>query len=594
MLVVVLDTGIFCSDYGGRRKVRRVRREILGPFCGGSMRVPIRLPHRQGRYGGGAVGTARLQAGARGTRIPPMRIVTSAQMRQLDRLMIEEEEVSGYTLMDRAGRGVADVIRYLADLAGISNPTALLIAGRGNNGGDAFAAARHLREMGFEATVRIAAPEDQITGDALRHLMNLRAEGITVEEYPTREDWAENLAHPFGADFIVDGLLGIGSRGAPRWVVASAIEYINAAANDSYVVAIDIPSGLHADTGIAEGVAVTADVTVTMGLPKVGLVAPSALEFVGTVEVADLGLPPEMIEGLPPAVDLELIYSNELRRVIPRRARGSHKGTYGHLLLIGGARGYAGAIALACRAAVRSGVGLTSALVPSSILPVVAGASLETMVHAGEETEAGSLRASALSTWLRRLDTFDAVVVGPGLTTHPDSAALVRTLLRECPAPLVLDADALNVLSGDPQAIRAARSTVIITPHPGEMARLLGRDIASIQADRPAAARAAAAATGAIVVLKGAGTLVTTAEGPAHINLTGNPGMARGGSGDVLAGLLAGLLAQGIAPLDAARAAVFLHGRAGDMAAWRSSQTGMVAGDVVAELPYAFRELALR
>lgn len=508
--------------------------------------------------------------------------------------MIEEGGATAYGLMDRAGRGVADAARYLADLAGLSNPAALLIAGRGNNGGDAFAAARHLRDLGFETTVWIAGSESQIGGDALKHLVNLRAEGVTVEEFSSREDWMDNMGQPPGVDFLIDGLLGIGSHGAPRSVVAAAIDYINAAANDAYVLSIDIPSGLHSDTGVAEGAAVNADVTVTMGLPKIGLIAPAALEFVGTVEVADLGVPPDMIEAIPPAIDLEMIYSVELRRMIPRRARGSHKGTYGHLLLIGGACGYAGAIALACRAAARSGVGLTSALVPASIFSVVAGASLETMVHAGAETEIGSLSAAALTPWLSRLDMFDAVVAGPGLTQHPDSAAMIRELVRRCPVPLVLDADALNVLAGETQLLRTARGSVVITPHPGELARMLGRSVASVQADRIASARTLAAESGAIVVLKGAGTVVAAADGPAHINMTGNPGMARGGSGDVLAGLLAGLLAQGIAPLDAARAAVFLHGRAGDMAAWRGSQTGMVAGDVVSEIPFAFRELVLR
>lgn len=523
-----------------------------------------------------------------------MKIVTSAQMRQLDRRTIEEAGVPGHELMDRAGRGVADVARYFADLAGMNTPSAILIAGRGNNGGDAFAAARHLKDLGFDVMVWIAGAESQITGDALKHLGNVHADGITVEEFPSREDWDENTAHPAGADFLIDGLLGTGSHGAPRGPVAWAIQYLNSAANDAFVVSIDIPSGINADTGIAEGDAVNADVTVTMGLPKTGLVAGAAQEFVGTVEVTDIGIPPAYVEAIKPATDVEMIYSTELRRLLPRRARGSHKGTYGNLLVIGGARGYAGAAALACRAAARSGVGLTTALVPASILPVVASASLETMVHAGAETKTGSLAAAAIDSWLPRLATFDALLVGPGLTTHPDSQALVRTLIEHCPVPMVLDADALNVLADNPKLIRKARSTVIVTPHPGELGRLLGRDAASIQADRIGAARAAASLTGAFVILKGAGTVVTTREGSAFINMTGNPGMARGGSGDILAGLLSGLLAQGIAPLDAARAAVFLHGRSGDMAAWRASQSGMVAGDIISEIPYAFRELVLR
>ncbi len=523
-----------------------------------------------------------------------MRLVTTAQMRELDRRAIEEAGIPGQELMERAGRGVADLVRYLADVAGMNGMTAILFAGRGNNGGDAFAAARHLKDMGFEVLVWLAGTEAQVQGDALKHLSLLKAEGVEVEEYPTRADWEERLAYPLGADIFVDGLLGTGSRGPARGPVASAIQYINAMANEAFVVAIDIPSGIDADTGVAAGDAVNADLTVTLGAPKLGLIQPAALEFVGGVEVVDIGIPPMMAAALPPATDIELIYAHELKRLLPRRARSSHKGTYGHALLIGGARGYAGAVALAARAAMRSGIGLTTALVPAGIQAVVAGASLETMVAAGPETETGSLRADALDPWLPRLDEFDAVLVGPGLTTHPESAALVRRLLAACRSTIALDADALNVLAADPSLLARTPASVVLTPHPAEMARLLGWDLHTVQADRNAAAREAARRTNATVILKGAGTLVAAVERPLFINLTGNPGMATGGSGDVLAGLLTGLLAQGIGPFDAARAAVFLHGRAGDMAAWRASQAGLVAGDIVTEIPFAFRELTLR
>ncbi|MDZ4198850.1 MAG: NAD(P)H-hydrate dehydratase, partial [Kiritimatiellia bacterium] len=276
------------------------------------------------------------------------------------------------------------------------------------------------------------------------------------------------------------------------------------------------------------------------------------------------------------------------------RVRSSHKGTYGHVLLIGGSRGSAGAIALAARAAARSGAGLTTALVPAPIQEVVASASLETMVHGGAATETGSLAASAWDAWADRVEEFDAVLIGPGLSRHPDSRLLVRRVLADCRTPLVIDADGLNALAGDARLMRRARCPVLITPHPGELARLLGRSVADIQGDRAASARDAANETGAIVTLKGAGTIVTARERTPFINLTGNPGMATGGSGDVLAGLLTGLAGQGIEPFEACKAAVFLHGRAGDMAAWRMSQTGMIAGDIVKEIGYVFRELTWR
>jgi NAD(P)H-hydrate epimerase len=523
-----------------------------------------------------------------------MKLVTSAQMREIDRRAIAEFGIAGADLMDRAGRGVADAVRHLADIAGSVDSSVLIFAGRGNNGGDGFAAARHLKEMGFDVLVWLAGTESQVQGDALKHLEQMKGEGIDLEEYPSREDWDEVFRRWEGAEFLVDALLGTGSTGPARGPVARAIQYINAIANDGFVVSVDIPSGINADTGVAEGDAVNADVTVTMGLPKAGLVAPAALEFVGGIEVADIGLPPELVEASPAVADRELIYSFELRRLLPRRVRASHKGTYGNVLLIGGARGYAGAIALAARAASRSGTGLVTVLVPESLVPVVAGASLETMVRGAAETATGSLAAAAMDEWQGRLGAFDAIMAGPGLTTHPDSRAIVLALLEHGRCPIVLDADALNVLAPDASILSKAKCPVVITPHPGEMSRLLGLSAAEIQDDRCAAARRAADLTHATVVLKGAGTVVAARERPAFINMTGNPGMAKGGSGDALAGLMAGLLSQGLAPFDAAKAAVFLHGRAGDMAAWRSSQTGIVAGDLINEIPFAFREIAWR
>lgn len=523
-----------------------------------------------------------------------MKLVSSKTMRELDRRAIEGAGIAGADLMDRAGRGVADVVHHLADLAGSDSASVLLIAGPGNNGGDAFAAARHLRELGYHVEVWLAGAESRVQGDALKQLSLLRGESVPVEELAAPEDWAEAMEEPAPAEFIVDGLLGTGSRGPARGPVACAIQFINRMANDAFIVSIDIPSGVNADTGIAEGDAVNADITATLGLPKRGLVEAPALEFVGCLEVVDIGYPRTLIEEAPADPAVELIYSHEMRRLLPRRARISHKGTFGRVLLIGGARGYAGAIALAARAAARSGAGLTTALVPRGIAPVVAGASLETMVAEGAETAEGALSAEAVRAWADRLDGFDAVLAGPGLTRGAEAAAIVHELLARCRVPLVLDADALNVLAGEAGRIGDSRCPVLLTPHPGEMGRLLGADTATVQGDRLASARAAADATGATVVLKGAATVVTARERPAFVNMTGNPGMATGGSGDVLAGLLTGLVGQGIAPFDAAKAAVFLHGRAGDMAAWRGSQTGLVAGDIVLEIPFALREIALR
>jgi NAD(P)H-hydrate epimerase len=422
----------------------------------------------------------------------------------------------------------------------------------------------------------------------------MKKAGITLRELPTKEDWDEAAKEKGWADIVVDGVLGTGGQGPARGPAVGAIQYINAQSGEALVVAVDIPSGLDGDTGAAGGAVVRADVTVAIGLPKRGLLEPAALDYVGCLEVVDIGIPADFIGQMDLEPDRELIHWSDLKPLFPPRARAAHKGDFGHVLLMGGARGYSGAIALAARAALRSGVGLVTVLTPAGVAPVVAGASLESMVMAGAETGIGSLSAENWAEWRTRADSFDALLVGPGLTRHADSLSLVRNIIRECGVPFVLDADALSVLEGQPHWIERAKCPAVITPHPGEMARLFTQEVAEVQRDRCGVALAASRFTRATVVLKGAGTVVAQDGKPVHINMTGNPGMATGGSGDVLAGLLAGLLAQRLQPFDAARAAVYLHGRAGDMAAWRKSQAGIVAGDLVEELPYAFRDLTLR
>jgi len=520
-----------------------------------------------------------------------MKLVTSEQMRELDRRTIAEFAIPGEQLMERAGAGVASVVRRLARWRGDAAARVRLAAGRGNNGGDAFVAARHLREAGFDVEVWLAAGAGDLKGDALTHFRRMAGQQVRVREMPEEADWQLERAPHAGPAILVDGLLGTGRNGAAQGVMAAAIRLVNAASKRSPVVAIDVPSGLDADTGIPEGETVRADVTATMGLPKRGLVEAAALDYVGNLEVVDIGLPAILVGPLPD--DRELIVADEVAPLLKRRQRASHKGDYGHVLIIGGARGYAGAAALAARAAVRSGCGLVSVLAPASVAPVIAAVAPEAMVHFGEETREGSLAVDCLSSWQRSLRQFDAVVAGPGMTLHAQTRLLVERILREVQSPLVMDADALNVVGRDLALIKRCRTPVIVTPHPGEMGRLVGCSAAAVQSDRPGAVRTAVEATGATVVLKGAGTLVGHVR-QIRVNMTGNPGMAKGGMGDVLAGLIGGLLAQGLSAPDAAALGVFLHGRAADIASWRSSQPGIAAGDVIDALSLAWRELSSR
>lgn len=522
-----------------------------------------------------------------------MKAVSSDVMKEMDRRTIEEFGIPGEVLMDRAGRGVAEVVLRLADAAGLAEAPVRLFAGRGNNGGDAYVAARYLSQWGFPAEVWLAGEAGVVTGDALTHLERMREAGVALHELTMPEEWdALAASPPPGAGLVVDGLLGTGITGPPREPVASAIRCIRTFGRRDTVVAIDIPSGLNADSGEAPGDTVAADVTVTMGMPKNGLLAPGALDFVGTLETVDIGIPGEL-SGRAES-ELELVTLQDLRPLFPRRTRAAHKGTFGHVLIVAGASGYAGAAILAARAATRSGAGLVTVLTPSAVSGTIATAVPEAMVHPGPAPSADALAAGSLELWAGSPGDFDAILVGPGLTTGAGTVGLVEKLLRECTVPLVMDADALNVCAGRVDLIRKASCPVVITPHPGEMGRLLDCSAADVQGNRLETARRAARETGAVAVLKGAGTLVASHDGRTAINMNGNPGMATGGMGDILGGLLAGLMAQGTAPFDAACAAVYIHGRAGDNAAWRVSQRGLTAGDVIAEMPNVFLEVARR
>lgn len=522
-----------------------------------------------------------------------MKIVSTAIMRELERRTVEELRLKDGMLMDRAGFGVAHIVRRLTEVTGFQGVLVHLIAGRGNNGGDAFVAARYLKKMGFVVEVWLAGVAAQVSGDAALHLSKLKAAKIRVEELSTMGEWEAAIRAPIDAEIIVDGVLGTGLTGPARGPVAGAIQYIRARANEALVVSIDVPSGLNADTGTSDGDAVAADLTITMGLPKCGLLAPSAIDHVGALEVADIGIPPHLVAEAE-ADECELIFRSNLQPLFPRRPRNTHKGSYGHLLLIGGGGPFTGAMTLAARAAARSGVGLVTAIVPDSLRAVLATASPETMVVGAAEMPDGHLTEQAMEAIRPLLAPGRAVVIGPGLTRSPASKKIVETVLAAAQGPLVFDADALTVLAGNPEFFKRAKHPVILTPHPGEMAALLGITTEAVQANRLAAARALAARSGAVAVLKGAGTIVAKTGEPTRINMTGNPGLAKGGSGDVLSGVLGGLLAQGLAPHAAACSAVYLHGRAGDLAAWRGCQAGLIAGDVIDEFPFALRELSLR
>lgn len=508
-----------------------------------------------------------------------MKFVSAEGMRKGEGRAILRNPSLDRAMMDRAGKGLAHAIRSIARHLDPPDPVIRLLAGPGNNGGDIFAAALFLEDMGLMPEVWLVCPAEQIKGSAKYFFEQMVDEEIPCHEVVEDRDWDLSDAEVLPPPILVDGLLGTGTKGVPRGAIRRAVDYLRARRGESLIVSADIPTGMDATTGEMAAHSVQADFTVTMEFPKVGMASPAALESLGSLWRVPVGLPASFGEVIPDArPGLQWISEADVRSVVPRRPRDSHKGNCGTALLMGGAQ-YPGAIVLAAEGAIRSGAGLVR-------VAASAPAAAAVLARVPEAIAGADLSADF------PLDGLEAILLGPGLGRDPEARRLVARLLHEAPCPLVLDADAIAVLAGKPEAIRACSRPVVLTPHPGELAMLLGVEVPVIQQDRLAAVREAAERTGAIVVLKGAGTLVAKVGSPAWINLNGNPGMACGGSGDVLAGLLAGLLAQGIDPLGAAVAAVWLHGASGDVAALRKGQIAMKAGDLAEALPAAFNQVA--
>ncbi len=519
-----------------------------------------------------------------------MRLVTAEEMREIDQRAMREFGIPGVVLMENAGLRVVEVILERFWEGRARGRKALVLAGPGNNGGDGLVVARHLFNRGAEVKVFLTAPPDAYGGDAGVNLAAARAFGVPLEVAAgSSPSFRAVLA---STDIVVDALFGTGFRGAPAEPVAGLIREVNASGKP--VVAVDLPTGLEANTGRVPGECIRARVTVTFGLPKLGLYLEPGRSFAGEVVVGDISLPPALRR--PDEGSFFLIGAEMVARLLPPRLPEHHKGSYGHALVLGGFPGYTGAVVLAGSAALRSGAGLVTVGVPASLYPIVASKLTEAMARPLAEGPRGGLSPGALEELAGLLERVSAVAVGPGLGQEPETGEFLRLLLQRLRVPVVLDADALNLLARAPDLLTAPeladrRRLWVLTPHPGEMGRLLGKSPEEVQRDRLEAARASAREWGAVVVLKGAATLVATPAGRTYVNPTGNPGLATGGTGDVLAGLIAGLLAQGLAPEEAACAGVYVHGLAGDRVAAARGMAGMVAGDLLGEIPLVLRDL---
>jgi len=518
-----------------------------------------------------------------------MKAVTTEQIRQLDQRTISAG-IAGEELMERAGYAVA---RTTAEFLKQRDARAvLLFAGKGHNGGDAIVAARHLAGAGCHPTLVLLCRRKELEGESLPHFKKLVA-GVRVFELPELVGPAVGSASSAAATgaaalqqiiaetepaVIVDGLLGTGLKGDLREPYTTAIKVINDLRRP--VVAIDIPSGLDSDTGESHGACVRAVATVTMGLPKIGLLKPAGADFVGRIEVADIGFPRDFVDEIQ--TDVELLTASDIAGLLPPRRRSAHKGEFGHLLVIAGSEGYTGAPVLTAHAAARAGAGLVTLAVPQAVYPIIAAkCPPEVMPRPANFEQLGPAFFTA----------FDAVAIGPGLGQQPEVRKLVWQVMSTCLQPMVVDADALNVVAQNVGAMKKLQKPLVLTPHPGEMARLADKTAKEVQADRWEVARHFAQECGAVTVLKGAGTVVTDKSGKLWINATGNPGMAKGGMGDALTGIIGAFLAQKMTLLDAARAGVFVHGLAGDLACEELGESAMLTTDLIGHLSGAFAGL---
>lgn len=510
-----------------------------------------------------------------------MWVVTAEQMQTLDRRTIQEAKVPGITLMERAGAGA---MTQLIDALGSSKgKKVVILCGKGNNGGDGLVVARLLAKKGAKLTVVLMAPLRELSPDA--KIMYRRLSKIIKPSLFTVNPSEESL-HSLTqeADILVDALLGTGLSSLVRPPYSFAIQAMNA--SQAFTVAIDIPSGLDSNTGAILGVAVQADLTVTFGCPKLGLYLSSAIDKVGDIQVIDIGIPQEFVSDLNPKI--HLLSQEMIRPLIPLRLPSSHKGTFGHAGIVGGSQGKTGAPAMAGLGALRIGTGLVTVATPQSVSPILEAKLLEVMTERMPESSQHLLGMEAYPVLLAFAATKSALAFGPGMGTSSETTEVLRHLLPQLKAPCVLDADALNGLAQHCQIFSSMKQPPILTPHPGEMARLLeGSSSKQVNEDRIGVSRQFAMQHQVILVLKGARTIIAEPQGQVAICPTGNPGMASAGMGDVLTGIITGLLAQGLSGWDAARAGVYLHGLAGDLAAATIGEPGLIARDVMTAIPQA-------
>ena len=523
-----------------------------------------------------------------------MKALTAAEMREVDRLTTERCDISSFQLMEAAGKSVCDAI--LLKMNGSSpqmfpaNIRICILCGKGNNGGDGLVAARYLRLSGAEPAVLLFAAPSALIGDPAENLKRWRDTAGTLLIVDSEAAWQNNLPLVTASHVIVDALLGTGLRGAPSGLMARAIQDVNrlsgnaTSARPALIVAVDTPSGLPSDGEAANGALLRAHHTVTFAAPKFGQLISRDAAACGSLQVCDIGSPLSLIDEVAKGT-ARWCEPREFAALPLMRAADSNKGSYGHVLLVAGSLGKSGAAILAGRMALRAGAGLVTVATPATVLPVVAAGQPEFMTEGLPSTKSGTMRWKSMEKkrWQKIASGKTVIAIGPGLGQHPQTQRCIRHIVAKTELPIILDADGLNAFAGNADALRERSGKFLaVTPHPGEMARLLACSVAEVQRDRLPIAKKAAKRWNAHVILKGFHTIVASPAGNAFINTTGNAGLAKGGTGDVLTGLLAALTAQFKTDdwTTVLALGVYLHGRAAELAAVGADLSGFLAGDL--------------
>jgi len=514
-------------------------------------------------------------------------LVTAEQMQGFDRAAIKRLAIPGLLLMENAGRAFVDLLQERC--GPLNGRTVHVVCGKGNNGGDGFVIARHLVSRGAVVRVLLLAKPSEVKGDAAVNLESVRRIAAAQTSALTLATIVRSsaLARLRAKDIIVDAIFGTGFSGKASGIHRKAIEWIRA--QHAFVAAVDIASGVNASTGMVESAAVRAALTVTMGLAKIGHYVGAGRECSGEVRVVDLSIPPFVFR--PPRPAVFRVHSDDVAASLPHRPATAHKYSVGKVLILGGSRNFTGAPAMTAQSALLSGAGAVILAVPVSIQAVLARKLTEVILAPLPETPEGTISMDAIGLVREKIAWADAVAVGPGLSRNAETDRLLLTLIPEIPKPLVIDADALTALAVKPGILRRRTAPTILTPHAGELSRLTTASVSEIELQRVEVSRESARRLRSILVLKGSPTATATPAGDVVLNCTGNPGMATIGSGDVLTGIIAGLSAQGMDPAAAAAAGVFVHGRAGDIAARKLGQKSLLALDIQSHIPAAMREL---